>query len=77
MIRASLIGDDTAVCVHAGLRVTSASPIVALCRALIECGFDPRERLFVYRDGALAFGVSNLRHGAGLEVASDTRGHAA
>jgi hypothetical protein len=69
VIRASLTADDTAVCAQAGLTVTSASPIITLCRLLIESGFDPAERLLVYRDGALVFGVSNLRHGAGLKLA--------
>src|SRR5262249_30237157 len=46
-VRAWLTGDDT--CSALGITVQSTSPVLALCRKLVDAGHDPATPLDVYR----------------------------
>jgi hypothetical protein len=58
VLRADLIGLDLCIC--AGLAVTSATPVLAMCRTLIEFGVSPGTRLDCHRSGALALIVHHI-----------------
>jgi hypothetical protein len=64
--RAQLSGDDT--CTAAGLTARSISPVLALCRMLIETGHDPSMPLHVYRGDVLALTVRSIAEAAALQV---------
>jgi hypothetical protein len=57
-IRADLIGSDTAVAL--GLIINSSSPVLALCRALVEAGHDPAIPLEAYRGNVLCLRVRSI-----------------
>jgi hypothetical protein len=65
-IRADLIGSDTAVAL--GLIINSSSPVLALCRALVEAGHDPAIPLEAYRGNVLCLRVRSIGEGARLEL---------
>jgi hypothetical protein len=66
MVRAELRGDaEASAC---GLTVRNSSPVLALCRKLIEAGHDPAERLEAYRGDVLCLTVRSIGEAAGLEV---------
>ena len=65
MIRADLIGSDT--CIALGLAINSSSPVLALCRALVESGHDTAIALDAYR-GVLCLRVRSIGDAAALEV---------
>jgi hypothetical protein len=65
-IRADLAGSDT--CIALGLAINSSSPVLALCRALIEAGHDPATPLEAYRGDVLCLRVGSIGEGARLEV---------
>ena len=65
-IRATLVGDDVAAAL--GIRVQSPSPVLALCRKLIDGGCDPRRPLEVYRGETLALRVRSIGQAAQLKV---------
>src|SRR6516162_8039272 len=71
-IRADLIGSD--ICTALGLTINSSSPVLALCRALIEAGHDPATPLEAYRGETLSLRVRSIGEGAGLQVNSQGRG---
>jgi hypothetical protein len=64
--RAQLSGDDT--CTAAGLTARSISPVLALCRMLIEAGHDPAMPLHVYRGDVLALTIRSIGEAAALQV---------
>ena len=66
MIRADLIGSDT--CIALGLTINSSSPVLALCRALVESGHDPATPLEAYRGDVLCLRVRSIGDGAELEI---------
>ena len=66
-IHAELIGDDT--CRALGISVRSSSPVLALCRALIDAGHDPDHALDAYRGDTLCLHVRSLGEAATLSVA--------
>jgi hypothetical protein len=63
---AVITGSDTA-CAQ-GTTVTGPSPVLALCRKLIDAGHDPALPLIVYRGDTLALRVRSLGQAARLEV---------
>jgi hypothetical protein len=63
---AQLSGDDT--CTAAGLTARSSSPVLALCRMLVEVGHDPSMPLHVYRGDVLALTVRSIAEAAALQV---------
>jgi hypothetical protein len=71
-IRADLIGSIT--CVAAGLSATCATPVLGLCRQLIEADHHPGTPLHVYRGGTLALLVHSIGDGAELEINGDGTG---
>jgi|SRR6516164_7440881 hypothetical protein len=67
VIRAELSGDT---CAALGITAQSSSPVLALCRQLIEAGHDPSTPLEVYRGETLALRIRSIGEAAGLEVNS-------
>jgi hypothetical protein len=65
-IRAELIGSDT--CTAEGSAARGYAPVLALCRTLIEVGFDPWRRLHAYRGDTLCLIVRSIGEGARLTV---------
>src|SRR6516225_4860375 len=65
-IRAELTGSDG--CSALGLAINSSSPVLALCRALIEAGHDPATPLEVYRGTTLCLRVRSIGGAAAVEV---------
>jgi hypothetical protein len=72
MIRAELIGSDT--CTAVGLTIKSGTPVLALCRTLIEAGHDPGMPLEVYRGDTLCLRVRSIGEAAGLRMDTDKTG---
>lgn len=65
-IRAELIGADQArAC---GLEVRARAPVLAMCRKLVERGFDPETPLQAYRDDVLCLRVRAIGEAAALLV---------
>jgi hypothetical protein len=71
-IRADLIGSDT--CTAFGITSGSSSPVLALCRALIEAGYDPSTPLEAYRGNTLALRIRSIGEAATLEVSGEGTG---
>ena len=65
-IRADLIGSDT--CIALGLAINSSSPVLALCRALVESGHDTAIALDGYRGDVLCLRVRSIGGAAAVEV---------
>ena len=72
VIRAELIGDDSAVA--PGITARSSSPVVQLCTLLIEAGHDPAARLEIYRGEMLCLRVRSIGEGARLAISSHGSG---
>jgi len=70
-IRAEIIGQDTAAA--AGLSVRSDSPVLKLCRALLEAGHEGATPLEAYRGSTLCLRVRTIGAGANLTVSEATR----
>jgi hypothetical protein len=66
-IVARLDGSDT--CTALGLTAQSSSPVLLLCRRLLDAGYDPTLPLHVFR-GALALIVRSIGEAARLRVGS-------
>jgi hypothetical protein len=66
IIRAELKGDDIALA--CGFVIRSSSPLLALCRKLIDAGYDPSTPLAAYRGDTLCLKVQSIGEAAGLEV---------
>src|SRR5438094_637985 len=65
-IRAQLSGDDTAGAL--GITVRSPSPVLALCRKLVDAGYDPSASLEACRGDSLALRVKSIGQAAQLKV---------
>ena len=65
-IRAELAGSDS--CSALGIIISSSSPVLALCRKLVQAGFDPSTPLEVRRGETLSLRVRSIGEGARLEV---------
>jgi hypothetical protein len=70
-IRADLAGSDT--CTAFGITSRSSSPVLALCRALIEAGYGPATPLEAYRGETLCLRVRSIGEAANIEVNGNTR----
>jgi hypothetical protein len=57
-IRAEITGFDR--CEAEGHAVRAAAPVLALCRRVVEAGYDPATPLHAYRGGTLCF-ASGIR----------------
>lgn len=67
-IRAELSGSDR--CSAEGITASAPSPVLAICRKLVEAGFDPATPLEAYRGDVLALRVRSIGEGARLEIGS-------
>jgi hypothetical protein len=65
-LRAKLIGEDT--CRALGLMAHGNAPVLALCRVLVECGYDPASTLEAYRGQTLCLTARSIGKAAGLVV---------
>jgi hypothetical protein len=72
VIRADLIG--ATIFIAAGITAIGNTPVLAICRQLVEAGHDPRRRLNVYRGDTLALTVRSIGVAAGLEINSKGTG---
>jgi hypothetical protein len=72
LIRAELTGSDG--CSALGLTINSSSPVLALCRALIEAGHDPATPLEAYRGDVLCLRVRSIGEAAALEINGEGTG---
>jgi hypothetical protein len=71
-IFAILLGSDR--CIAEGISVRAYAPVLALCRALIDAGYDPKRALLSHRGGDLALAVRSIGEGALLTVEDDRHG---
>jgi hypothetical protein len=67
-IRAELTGDHTATAAGISAK-TNAGPALALCRKLIDAGFDVRRPLHCYRGDTLCLIVTSIGWGARYTIA--------
>jgi hypothetical protein len=65
-IKGVLCNDDLAVA--AGLFARGTSPVFALCRVLIDYGFDRDLQLDLYRDDELCLSIHGIGTAAELEI---------
>jgi hypothetical protein len=65
-VRAELTGDYT--CTALGLTAHCPSPVLALCRKLIEEGHHPNTPMAVYRGDVLCLAIASIGEAAELEV---------
>jgi hypothetical protein len=72
VIRAELIGSDR--CSALGIVARSTTPVLALCRRLVEAGHDSATPLEVWRGTTLCLRVRSIGEGAQLTVEDDRRG---
>jgi hypothetical protein len=71
VIVCELTGDDIAQA-H-GIRVRVSSPVLALCRKLVEAGYDPDSPLEAYRGDTLCLRIRSIGEAARLRVGGDGR----
>jgi hypothetical protein len=72
MIKAELSNTDTATA--EGITVHSSSPVLALCRKLIEAGFNPATPMEVYRGKTLCLKARSIGEAAGLQINANGTG---
>lgn len=68
-IRAEISSDSIAT--SCGVTVHTGSPVMALCRRLIEEGCDPVTPLQAYRGDVLCLHVRSIGEAAGLQVSGE------
>ena len=71
-IACQIIGSDR--CVYGGLVVKHNAPVLAMCRKLIEAGYDPERPLEAHRGDTLCLRISSVGYGAKFTVKDDRRG---
>ena len=59
-------GETYAIC--GNIEVKGAAPVLAMCRALVEAGYDPAEPLEAYRGDVLCLKVRSIGEGAKLVI---------
>jgi hypothetical protein len=64
-VRAELIGANCAIA--PGIKAHSPSPVLALCRDLVEAGHDPATPLHAYRGDTLCLRIKSIGQAAQLE----------
>jgi len=70
-IRAELSGADT--CTACGITMKSESPVLALCRKLVDAGHDPATPLEAYRGDMLCLRVRSIGQAARMQVNGNVR----
>jgi hypothetical protein len=68
VIRAELAWDDHATA--RGIVARGSSPVLKLCRLLVDAGHDPSTPLEAWRNGVLCLRVHSIGEAAGLRVAA-------
>jgi hypothetical protein len=53
--------------------VKDHSPILAICRLLVQAGFDPTRPLLAFRGDVLAMRIKNIGYGAHYSVAENQK----
>jgi hypothetical protein len=71
-IRATLIGSDR--CEAEGIVAHAYAPALAVCRKLVEAGYDPRTPLVAWRGAVPCLHIRTIGEGAQLTVEDDRRG---
>jgi hypothetical protein len=71
-IVAKLSGSNT--CTALGLTAQSGSPVLLLCRRLIDAGYDPTVAMQVFRGDTPALTVRSIGEAARLEINGDGTG---
>lgn len=71
IIRPELSKSDT--CTAEGITVRANAPVLALCRKLIDAGYDPDSPLHCYRGNTLCLMIRTIGEGAKLAVREDNR----
>jgi len=66
LIRTELVGDSKALA--CGFVINASSPLLALCRKLVDAGFDPSTALEAYRGDTLCLNVRSIGEAARLEI---------
>ena len=61
-------------CTAAGITATGPAPVLALCRALLDAGFDPDQSLEIYSGAMLALRVRSIGEAARLAVEDNKTG---
>ena len=61
-------------CSAEGLEVRASGPALAMCRKLIEAGYDPDRPLHCFRGETLAMKVSSIAYGARYSVSEPSTG---
>jgi hypothetical protein len=61
-VRATIIAHDT--CTADGITARSRAPALALCRKLIEAGYEPDRPLHAYRGDTLSLRIRSIGEGA-------------
>jgi hypothetical protein len=64
-IRAEI--DKSNRCDAEGYTVSASAPVLAMCRKLVEAGYDPGTPLHAYRGDTLCLAVRSIGEGARLE----------
>jgi hypothetical protein len=72
VIHAELAWDDHATA--CGIAAHSSSPVLKLCRLLVDAGHDPGSPLEAWRNGTLCLRVRSIGEAAGLTVKSAGNG---
>src|SRR5262249_34963432 len=61
-------------CSAEGLEVRANAPALAMCRKLIEAGYDPDRPLHCFRGETLAIKISSIAYGARYSVSEPSTG---
>jgi hypothetical protein len=69
---AQFIGSD--LCTAEGLEVKANAPGLAMCRRLVEAGFEDSRPLHCYRGGELAMKISSIGWGAKYAIEEGPNG---
>ena len=61
-------------CTAEGLEVRASAPGLAMCRKLLEAGYDPDRPLHCFRGETLAMKISSIAYGARYSVSEPSTG---
>jgi hypothetical protein len=71
-IRAEI--EEFDICIAEGISVRGSAPVLAMCRKLVEAGYDPATPLHAYRGDTLCLTVTSIGWGAEHTVADNVCG---
>ena len=70
-VRADIVGFDK--CMAEGCTARGSSPVLALCRKLVDAGIDPARSLSVFRGDTVCLKIRSIGEAAALTVAEGSR----